>query len=72
MTLINLQTLRERAKLLQLVRMFFLDRDYLEVDTALLCPTLIPEGSLEVFRTATARRTARTVMHFSSPRRNCG
>jgi len=51
MTPADLQTLRERAKLLQLVRMFFLDRGYLEVDTALLCPTLIPEGSLEVFRT---------------------
>jgi len=69
MTLINLQTLRERAKLLQLVRMFFLDRDYLEVDTALLCPTLIPEGSLEVFRTCyrSAGGTERDAFLIPSP-----
>lgn len=69
MTLINLQTLRERAKLLQLVRMFFLDRDYLEVDTALLCPTLIPEGSLEVFRTCyrSADGTDRDAFLIPSP-----
>jgi len=47
----NLQLLRNRARLIHLVREFFLKRDYLEVDTALLCPALIPESSLEVFGT---------------------
>jgi lysyl-tRNA synthetase class 2 len=42
---------RQRAKLLQLTREFFQDRGYLEVDTALLCPSLIPESALEVFQT---------------------
>jgi lysyl-tRNA synthetase class 2 len=37
--------------LLDLTREFFRDRDYLEVDTALLCRSLIPESSLEVFET---------------------
>jgi lysyl-tRNA synthetase class 2 len=69
MTKANLQTLRERARLLQLIRMFFLDRGYLEVDTALLCPTLIPEGSLEVFRTCyrSANGPDRDVFLIPSP-----
>ena len=47
----DLSMLTQRAKSIQLVRDFFCSRGYLEVDTALLCPSLIPEGSLEVFRT---------------------
>jgi lysyl-tRNA synthetase class 2 len=48
---VNLQVLRNRAKLIELIREFFRDRGYLEVDTALLSPSLIPESSLEVFAT---------------------
>jgi lysyl-tRNA synthetase class 2 len=51
MTTVNLQTLQKRSRLIELTRGFFRDRDYLEVDTALLCPFLIPESSLEVFGT---------------------
>jgi lysyl-tRNA synthetase class 2 len=47
----DLALLRQRAKLIQLIRNFFQSRGYLEVDTALLCPTLIPESALEVFQT---------------------
>ncbi|UCF98771.1 MAG: hypothetical protein JSV89_04355 [Spirochaetaceae bacterium] len=47
----DLQILRQRAKTIQLIRAFFQERGYLEVDTALLSPSLIPESSLEVFRT---------------------
>jgi len=46
----NLDILRRRAEIIQLIREFFLQRSYLEVDTALLCPFLIPECSLEVFQ----------------------
>lgn len=41
--------LRKRARLIELVREFFGNRNYLEVDTAALSPSLIPESSLEVF-----------------------
>jgi lysyl-tRNA synthetase class 2 len=51
MSSFDLQLLRNRAQLIHLAREFFRSRDYLEVDTALLCPSLIPEGSLEVFST---------------------
>ena len=47
----DLQVLRNRARLIHLIREFFRSRDYLEVDTALLCPSLIPESALEVFST---------------------
>ncbi|MFO8065156.1 MAG: amino acid--tRNA ligase-related protein [Spirochaetia bacterium] len=43
--------LRLRARILHIIRSFFTDRDYLEVDTPMLAPTLIPEAHLEVFET---------------------
>lgn len=47
--------LRRRSELLHLMRLFFRRMGYLEVDTPLLAPALIPESSLEVFRTQGAR-----------------
>ena len=47
----DLELLRERAKIIRNVRSFFNKRDYLETDTPLLAPTLIPESCLEVFET---------------------
>ena len=46
-----MELLRVRARFIRAVRDFFLDRDYLEVDTPALAPALIPEPALEVFRT---------------------
>ncbi|GMO53285.1 MAG: tRNA synthetase, class II [Termitinemataceae bacterium] len=40
-----------RSHIIQSVRSFFDHKNYLEVDTPLLSPTLIPESCLEVFRT---------------------
>ena len=48
----DLELLRKRAKIIRRVRTFFDQRDYLETDTPLLAPDLIPESCLEVFQTA--------------------
>jgi lysyl-tRNA synthetase class 2 len=48
----HLALLRRRGEVLQLIRLFFRRLGFLEVDTPLLAPALIPESSLEVFRTA--------------------
>jgi lysyl-tRNA synthetase class 2 len=42
----------ERARIIREVRAFFDSRNYLETDTPLLAPDLIPESCLEVFETA--------------------
>ncbi len=47
----DLELLRERARIFRGIRRFFDARDYLEVDTPVLAPNLIPETCLEVFRT---------------------
>ena len=48
----NTDLLRQRARFIQSTRQFFIDRGYLEVETPLLSPFLLPEPSLEVFETA--------------------
>jgi len=40
-----------RARIHEGIRTFFRQRDYLEVDTPLLAPSLIPESTIEAFRT---------------------
>jgi len=42
--------LQQRSRLLQAVRSFFLSRQYLEVDTPLLLPELIPESRIIPYR----------------------
>jgi lysyl-tRNA synthetase class 2 len=46
----DIELLRERAEIIRKTRAFFDTRDYLETDTPLLSPDLIPESCLEVFR----------------------
>ncbi|HEY9055269.1 MAG TPA: amino acid--tRNA ligase-related protein [Rectinemataceae bacterium] len=47
----KIATMQERSRLLGLTRDFFLGRDFIEADTPLLSPYLIPESCLEVFET---------------------
>lgn len=47
----NLDLIRQRSLLTQKIRQFFLNRNFLEVETPLLSPHLIPESSIENFRT---------------------
>jgi len=49
---VNPETLRARARTIRLARSFFDTGGYLELDTPLLSPDLIPESCLEVFETA--------------------
>ena len=47
----DLELLQERARIIRQARSFFDERGYLELDTPLLAPDLIPESCLEVFET---------------------
>jgi lysyl-tRNA synthetase class 2 len=47
----DLQMLQERAAIIRKVRFFFDNKKFLELDTPLLSPALIPESCLEVFQT---------------------
>jgi lysyl-tRNA synthetase class 2 len=48
----DIESLWERARIIRRVREFFDRKKYLEADTPLLSPNLIPETCLEVFETA--------------------
>jgi lysyl-tRNA synthetase class 2 len=47
----DLDMLQKRAAIIRLVRSFFDNKNFLELDTPLLCGDLIPESCLEVFQT---------------------
>ncbi|NOY08056.1 MAG: hypothetical protein GXP33_04360 [Spirochaetes bacterium] len=43
---------RKRSYYIQLIRDFFIKKDYIEVDTPVLSPFVIPESGIEVFKTS--------------------
>lgn len=47
----NIENLKKRNSILRDIRSFFDGKEYLEVDTPLLSPSLIPESCIEVFKT---------------------
>jgi lysyl-tRNA synthetase class 2 len=47
----DLEMLKKRSSVIKQVRSFFDNKNYLELDTSLLCENLIPESCLEVFET---------------------
>lgn len=49
--MMTVETMRARSRAVSALREFFLSRDYIETDTPLLSPSLIPESCLEVFAT---------------------
>ena len=63
------ETLRARNILLAAIRSFFTEKNYLEVETPLLAPALIPESAIEVFRTRFENpyRPARDLYLIPSP-----
>jgi len=48
---LDLEMLKTRSSIIKNIRNFFDDKGYLELDTPLLSPDLIPESCLEVFQT---------------------
>jgi len=63
----RLEALKQRAAILQGLREFFIREEYLEVETPILSPRLIPESSLEVFSTEYRRRGGEPVALYLIP-----
>ena len=68
----DIELLTERARIIRAVRSFFDEKHYLETDTPLLAPDLIPESCLEVFETLRlqpggSRKKARPYWLIPSP-----
>ncbi|MDR2782816.1 MAG: LysR family transcriptional regulator, partial [Treponema sp.] len=67
----DLELLQERAYIIRSIRRFFDERNYLETDTPVLAPNLIPESCLEVFETTymppVATKTRKKQPYFLTP-----
>jgi lysyl-tRNA synthetase class 2 len=63
----DIELLESRARIFREVRRFFDSRNYLETDTPLLAPNLIPESCLEVFETAYSRPNSASKPYWLIP-----
>ncbi len=63
------ETLQKRAAIIGSIRSFFAAQGYLEVDTPLLAPSLIPESTLDIFSTRyrAAESSSRQLYLIPSP-----
>jgi lysyl-tRNA synthetase class 2 len=59
-----LQTLQRRSDLLSALRLFFLERDFVEVETPLLSEEIIPELHIDPFRVGSAWLQASPELHM--------
>jgi lysyl-tRNA synthetase class 2 len=65
--IVDLELLQERARIIRRARSFFDERGYLELDTPLLAPDLIPESCLEVFETGRILPSGAAVPYWLIP-----
>lgn len=47
----NIEAIKKRSQILKTIRNFFEDKNYLEIETPILSPSLIPESAIEIFKT---------------------
>jgi lysyl-tRNA synthetase class 2 len=65
----DLTTLRHRAAIIHSIRNFFIAKNYLEIETPVLSPHLIPEANIDIFTTTyeSSRTAARPFYLTPSP-----
>jgi lysyl-tRNA synthetase class 2 len=63
----DLEMLKKRARIIRQTRSFFDGKGYLELDTPLLSPDLIPESCLEVFETSRILPNGKTSPYWLIP-----
>jgi len=61
------QIIHQRAEVIDRIRTFFQKENFLEVQTPLLAPALIPESYLEVFETGLKNKTGKSQKAYLTP-----
>lgn len=61
------QLMESRARVIREIRAFFLKHRYLEVDTPILAPAVIPENPIELFKTCLFTQSDRSIDLFLLP-----
>lgn len=61
------ETIKSRADIVRRIRSFFRRRQFLEIQTPLLAPALIPESYLEIFETTVTNESGRQARAYLTP-----